>query len=295
MKKWLWLCFIWLTLGELIAQGNSAFFHHLTIEDGLTDGVNYFVTKDTRGFVWISSVRGLNRYDGSQVKTYLPGTERDSTSLFGENIQSRMFEVENGDLWFTTYEGVNLYRRKTDDFWHTTFVDENGVLLTGYHAFHLDNQGMLWIIVDNKSVHLYDTKARKFHFKHSLAPETYRAALVIEDDGNIIGGYYSSGGPGPTLTRIVYLPDGTIELDTRKIIYSEDTLYAIQILPENDTLIWLATRIGLLAYNWENQHILRYVPHSSASSVSCNALAEYDSDNLLLAFEIGRASCRERV
>jgi signal transduction histidine kinase/ligand-binding sensor domain-containing protein len=285
MKYWLWVVIYWLSLSIIFAQSDSPYFHHLTIEDGLTDGINYFVSKDSRGFVWISSTSGLNRYDGSRINTYLPGTEENSTSLFGGNIQSRMFEVENGDLWFTTYEGINLYRRKTDDFWHTIFVDKNGAVLKGYHAFHLDHQGMLWIIVDNKSVYLFDTEALEFHFKHSLPLETFRLTLVLKGDGSVSDGYSASKKAG--LTRTTYLHDGSTKQITRNIDYLGEPVYALQILPESDTLIWLATRLGLLAYNWENERLLRYAPPGSAASQACNALVKFGRDSLLLAFENG--------
>ncbi len=282
MKNWLWV-FIFLTaLGEIFAQSNSPYFHHLTLQDGLTDGTNYFVSKDSRGFVWISSINGLNRYDGSSVQGYLPNKE-DSTSLFGENIQSKMFEVESGDLWFTTYEGVNLYRRKTDDFWHTTLLNPNDVVLKGYHAFHLDNLGRLWILVDNKAVYLFDTNSKEFQFKNRLPFKTYRVAIVPDGEGGISSAYSSSD--QADITRTNYLPDGGIDQVTRNIYYQKESVYAIQIIPENDTLIWLATRFGLLAYNWDTRNIIQYAPPISESSKACIGMAEYGKDSLLLAFE----------
>lgn len=284
---------LWIALGEIFAQSNSPYFHHLTIEDGLTDGINYFVSKDSQSFVWISSASGLNRYDGSQVKTYPPGTEGDSISLFGENIQSRMFEVANGDLWFTTYEGVNLYRRKTDDFWHTRLAGETGAVLKGYHAFHLDRHGFLWVLVDNESVYLFDTKTLEFHFKHTFPPKTYRVALVLDNEGNVSGAYSSSDKASITWTN--YLPDDSVQQTTRSIVYAGVPVYATKILPESDTLIWLATRFGLLAYNWKTQHIFQYSPTGSKSSQACFALAPYGRDSLLLAFENGGILIFDRI
>jgi ligand-binding sensor domain-containing protein len=90
----------------LFAQPNPLYFHRLGPENGLKGAYNEFIFQDSRGFVWLSSVDGLNRFDGHDVKVWRP-VEGDSTSMRGENIQSPFFEDEAGNIWFTTFEGVN--------------------------------------------------------------------------------------------------------------------------------------------------------------------------------------------
>jgi ligand-binding sensor domain-containing protein len=54
-----------------ICHGQSfQFFHRLSPNEGLSQGTNAFVFQDSRGFVWLSSIDGLNRFDGKSVKTY---------------------------------------------------------------------------------------------------------------------------------------------------------------------------------------------------------------------------------
>ena len=114
------------------AQDYNTFFHHLTVENGLSEATNNFVYKDSRGFVWISSISGLNRYDGRQVRVYQP-EPADSMSLYGQNILSPFIEDANGDIWFSTYEGINRYVRKTDNFKHFTVLDSlTKKPMTGY-------------------------------------------------------------------------------------------------------------------------------------------------------------------
>lgn len=51
----------------------------LSVDDGLSQSMAYCILQDSRGFIWIGTQDGLNRYDGKTVKTYrhdpnLPGS-----------------------------------------------------------------------------------------------------------------------------------------------------------------------------------------------------------------------------
>ena len=77
-------------LTTLSGQEISPFVNHLTMADGMLDGVNYYITRDSKGFVWISSLNGLNRYDGSEVRQYAVGNI--PAEVKGQYVQSKMFE-----------------------------------------------------------------------------------------------------------------------------------------------------------------------------------------------------------
>jgi len=42
-------------------------FRHLTTEEGLSNNLLTSVVKDRKGFVWIATLDGLNRYDGKKI------------------------------------------------------------------------------------------------------------------------------------------------------------------------------------------------------------------------------------
>jgi ligand-binding sensor domain-containing protein len=45
-------------------------FKHLTKEDGLSGNSIWCVLKDRKGFIWIGTHEGLNRYDGIKFKEF---------------------------------------------------------------------------------------------------------------------------------------------------------------------------------------------------------------------------------
>lgn len=144
------------------AQDQSLIFHQLNIQDGLSQATNAFIYKDTKGFVWISSIAGLNRFDGIGVKIYSPD-KSDPSSILGENIQSNFYEDDNGGLWFSTFEGINKYNWDQDCFDHYQVVDASGVPVTGYHVFHLDHDSYLWFILNNEEIYTFHIPTGTFH------------------------------------------------------------------------------------------------------------------------------------
>jgi ligand-binding sensor domain-containing protein len=59
-------------------------FKHITKDQGLSDNNIGWVAKDKKGFLWIGTVDGLNRYDGRKIKIYKFSPD-DTTSLSGNN------------------------------------------------------------------------------------------------------------------------------------------------------------------------------------------------------------------
>ncbi|HSK13812.1 MAG TPA: two-component regulator propeller domain-containing protein [Phnomibacter sp.] len=52
-------------LPTVLAAQPTIFFRKITVEDGLNDGAVQAIARDKKGFMWISTIGGLNRYDGT--------------------------------------------------------------------------------------------------------------------------------------------------------------------------------------------------------------------------------------
>ncbi len=129
------------------AQVKNQAFHYLSPEEGLSQASNDYIFHDSKGFVWLSSIDGLNRFDGKSVKIY-KSISGDSTSLLGNIITSNFYEDKQANLWFTTYEGIHCYIREKDRFQHIQIKNDKGEFLKeNYHAFHLDKEDQLWVRV----------------------------------------------------------------------------------------------------------------------------------------------------
>ena len=127
------------------AQEFKPTFTHLQPEDGLSQTEVICVTQDRRGFIWIGTHVGLNRYDGYDVKVFQPDS-RDPNSISSNSVFS-LHEDRTGVLWVGTTEGLNAYQRSSESFRSYRFNQEDPNSLSHDHvtAVYEDSHGVLWI------------------------------------------------------------------------------------------------------------------------------------------------------
>lgn len=91
--------------------GHYKFTHLTTMNSGLSyDGVNR-IMQDSRGFIWIGTYRGLNRYDGRRFDVFTAtdlGLTTDYINCFAED--------RDGNIWVGTDNGVSCYNYVLDRF-----------------------------------------------------------------------------------------------------------------------------------------------------------------------------------
>lgn len=133
----------------LSSQGNLVNFHRLTTEEGLSESTNSFLYTDKRGFTWIGSLDGLNQFDGKEV-TIFKANSNNPYAMRGIDIQSSFFEDSRGDIWFTTGEAINCYRRLEGNFTYYFMNEPQDSTLSTHYAFHLEKDKYLWIVANEK-------------------------------------------------------------------------------------------------------------------------------------------------
>ena len=142
----------------LKGQETILHFHHLSSLEGLSSPkYNYFIHQHSDGKIWISSITGLNEFDGRKVQINVPD-QNDSTSLVSPRASfSDIFESPTGDLWFTNVEAIIKYNPRNDNFERHYITDIKGdTILPEYIWMHLDvNNGQCftyaneWIYTHN--------------------------------------------------------------------------------------------------------------------------------------------------
>jgi signal transduction histidine kinase/ligand-binding sensor domain-containing protein len=101
--------FIWTTS---TAQQYS--FTNFTIEDGLSNNVVYATHQDGKGYLWIATHDGLNRYDGYEFKKFLHNPF-DKKSL-ASNMTIDMADDDNGTLWILSNTHLHQYNERIESF-----------------------------------------------------------------------------------------------------------------------------------------------------------------------------------
>ncbi len=242
MKPSLFLFFLLHTCC-LFGQTLNLSFNHLTREGGLSNNNASSFLADSKGFLWIGTLNGLNRFDGTTCKVYKPF----NSSITGVSI-ANIIEDKNADLWFTSESGLNHYIRSKDSFENIDCTKDG--TLHQYIPFYVDEQNRIWIIVIGKGIYVYNPikKTIKFIINESA---TYAKA---------------NAKPFQKVDKIFYSKkeDGLVFLNLKNDkITNRNTFFEGKKQPslsfdryffiENDSLLWLTQNdFGLIKFNFRN-------------------------------------------
>ena len=120
----------------------TAHIEHLTTANGLSNNTVRYIYQDSKGFIWFSTLNGLNRYDGNTFRTFLPGDVPGELSLADGRVKS-IDEDSHGFLWISTSAGrFSCYDLKRDCFVDFTGCGEQEEEY-GYITI-LENEVWLW-------------------------------------------------------------------------------------------------------------------------------------------------------
>lgn len=166
----------------------TARFNRLSVEQGLSQTVVQAIVQDPRGFIWIGTQQGLNRYDGHEFVTYFHDAS-DAHSLSNDWIWALHVD-RRGTLWIGTEGGLN---RLDPGAGNVRPVFSRLQSIRGaeriIRAIAEDQQGRLWLGSDGGGVIRYDPDTGALQrFLHDPADPTSLGsdrikALHVDDNG----------------------------------------------------------------------------------------------------------------
>ena len=92
-----------LSIEQSDAQFPQLYFENITTDDGLSDNTITCIYQDSKGFLWIGTSNGLNKYDGLTFKSFY-AKEGDPNSLSGNSIVD-IIEDTQGVFWIASRDG----------------------------------------------------------------------------------------------------------------------------------------------------------------------------------------------
>ncbi len=90
-----------------LAEQRNIIFDRLGTDDGLSQGLVTTFEQDDRGFMWIGTQEGLNRFDGFEFRSFYH-LDGDESTLSHDTIWTLLFD-SGSRLWVGTDAGLNLY------------------------------------------------------------------------------------------------------------------------------------------------------------------------------------------
>lgn len=256
--------FAMLLTANLFGQSNNIEFDHYTTNDGLSDGyINAFL-RDSKGFMWIGTANGLNRFDGISFKSYYFDSN-DSTSISGSGVN---FLIEDSlqNIWVFTTNGLCVYDHKNDNFSRKK-ISVNGEILNDFllNAGHIDRKGYFWVATSNNGIYRFNlsnnsTKiidAKIFLLDEEDVATTYKNDVysIVEDEkGKIWVASYSN--------KLFYFDEQNKKFISQTINHPEANKFSNNrksMLKDRDGDFFITIeQVGILIWDRKNDHFRLY-------------------------------------
>ena len=223
-------------------------FRHLDNNDGLTHNSVYSFFQDSKGFIWIGTMDGLNRYDGYSFKTY-KYSPYDKDSINGGWIVA-INEDNKGNIWVGTRGGglgkIDITTGKIAKYYYSK-DDKNSISSNTIPSIIKDDKDIMWFGT-SKGLNKYDVNKNLFlHYFFNNNDPYSNLIFSVSKYKNVL--WLGTG-------------NGLIEFDTDTKNYKNyriegnikesDKNYIREIQRVNEYL-WLATKSGLIKFDIENK------------------------------------------
>ncbi|HTJ51219.1 MAG TPA: two-component regulator propeller domain-containing protein, partial [Cyclobacteriaceae bacterium] len=228
-----------------VSLGQSSFekikFSRVDVDNGLSNSNVTCFLQDSKGFLWVGTMDGLNKYDGYDFTIYRqqPG---DTTGLLGNSIAS-IFEDSHGMLWAaTTTHGFYYYNPLKDRF---VVVPE------------LSTYGEIVDISEDRNQTLWVTgvmRGQSFVANLNRTTNKWEHHYLFRSDARVVGIVQDSQDE-------YWLPVSPIGLfkwnrktnALREISDASLNKLIVKIIPDDDANLWVATRNGLSKLNTKTE------------------------------------------
>lgn len=188
-----WLCAL-TSATFCYAQKNDFNFpsiEHITTQQGLSYNQVWSVMLDHRGFIWIATNYGLDRYDGYNFKVY-NYDPADPNTISGGWFRS-LFEDKDGMIWMSCSQGFYSFdpiKEKFIRYYHQP--GNNNSLASEIHDGNMvmDSSGIIWISTF-AGLNSFDPGKKKFEvFTHRENDPSSLSSnkilwLCTDDENNI--------------------------------------------------------------------------------------------------------------
>ncbi|HTJ47838.1 MAG TPA: two-component regulator propeller domain-containing protein [Cyclobacteriaceae bacterium] len=233
--------FIVLFCKSLFAQPEYYKFAHLDINGGLSHNQVRCFLKDQKGFLWIGTEVGLNRFDGYTVRKYFNDSQ-DSTSIRNNSIQS-LFELPEGQMGVLTVDGLSIYDPMHDSFLNgsTSYLKIIQIHPDSIREVIKHTNDIFWFIPKSHGIILYDEKSKtSTSFKNNPTDTTTIVSSAVTCITQINTKSYWIAHDDGTIEH-AELSDKNLKVTYRNYLLKKDRRFAlnIKIVADNDDDLWI--------------------------------------------------------
>ncbi len=149
------LCFV--LKSNVYAEFKSIAFNNLNVEHGMSQSTIDVIFQDSKGYIWLGTNDGLNKYNGYEFKVYTYEEDKNSIS---NNYITDIAEDDDGNIWIATIDGINKLNVDTEEITNYT-ADEGLISSNNITEVMLSQNGNL-IAATANGLNVYNEESNKF-------------------------------------------------------------------------------------------------------------------------------------
>ncbi len=278
-------------------------FKNITIEDGLSQSTVETIYQDSKGYIWIGTNDGLDRYNGYEFKHY-KHDKYDKNSIANNYIVD-IIEDKNGYIWVSTIGGLSRINPDKDEIKNYYSKEDSGNLSNSnlWQLLCTKDNRLIASTIDGLNV--YDKNKDKFtrilykegelpsQYIYSLEEDLYGHIWVGTDNGlveldkdlNIVKSYQDAIGDSDVYNVyddskgniwVCTLDNGLfkINLDDNSVENYKNNNSKISIpsnnvrdiISDSEGKLWIATDKGLCTFDYEREEFITYNKKSYQSN-----------------------------
>ncbi len=245
-------------------------FSQISTEDGLSQNTARAILKDEKGFIWIGTLDGLNRYDGHRIITYKP--KHGEVNTLSDQRIADIHQDSNGYLWIKTYKNeYNCYNPKLNIF--IDYLPENiNKDYAEFPNYYESTTGVSWLWSGNNGCIKIENKNGKLISKsvlhNELKGKQKNCRFLFEDSNKSI---WIGGNKG-----VFQIKNDEIKH------FGSDSLIVKQVAECHNKLYFITSK-GILKYDIKNK-TYKYISPNNRQNDFYN-ITKLNKSQLLVASE----------
>ena len=165
-------------------------FRRLDTRDGLSNSQINYLFQDSKGYIWIGTSYGLDRYDGYRFRTFY--SDPNDTTTLRSNYVDQIWEDVDGNLWLK--QGMNFccFDPRTErSVRNPASILRKWGIKGGIDRFFIDSQKRVWVKTYDEGLYCYHPKSKKltlikYGYSETELTKEFWVHTIAESNGNLL-------------------------------------------------------------------------------------------------------------
>jgi signal transduction histidine kinase/DNA-binding response OmpR family regulator/ligand-binding sensor domain-containing protein len=182
--------FVKLLLGLLFVNGLSVKtaecqtypykFNYLTVDEGLSHTDANDIAQDKKGFIWVGTFFGLDRFDGYSVKKFYNKNVPVKNAF--KNRITCLASDQDGNIWLGTEDGLQCFNARSEKY--TDFEDDKGKSIS-FQKIYKPSGDLIYILSDRR-LKAYKIEGNKLKEKALNTPDLSFSDMTTDKTGTLL-------------------------------------------------------------------------------------------------------------